>query len=247
MGLLLVFEGFVCLLVYSPTGWRVSGTRRVSWQEVSSLLCDWPDLFVAFFSLVIFVSLVFIDSLFCVSSPLVLSLSVSSFSFTRQSCDLVFCPPWQHCVDGHCTCKPPYRCPSGGTPVCGHNGRKLNSYCQVTSWGHSLCTWGHRRNVFIKCSVLQAMALSCRTNKPSMSHFGDTCTGSFSKTPNVCDDVITASRHIFISRFSRSAEVQRLHRWRYWSGPARPARHRELWRRCGGGSGVSGAVGHGGC
>ncbi|XP_036969035.1 uncharacterized protein cfi [Acanthopagrus latus] len=84
-------------------------------------------------------------------------------NFTRHSCALVFCPPWQHCVDGHCTCKPPYRCPSGGTPVCGHNGRKLNSYCQ-------------------------AMALSCRTNKPSMSHFGDTCTADQPKFRGSIDE-----------------------------------------------------------
>lgn len=134
---LLVFERFVCLFVYSPTGWRVSGTCRVSWQEVSSLLA------LGLFHSVVFVLLVFIRSLFCVSSHLVLSFSFSLFSLTRQSCDLVFCPPWQRCVDGRCSCKPPYSCPSGQTPVCGHNGRKLNSYCQVTSWGHSVHTWGH--------------------------------------------------------------------------------------------------------
>uniref|UniRef100_A0A671UDC8 Complement factor I-like n=1 Tax=Sparus aurata TaxID=8175 RepID=A0A671UDC8_SPAAU len=84
-------------------------------------------------------------------------------NLTRQSCDLVFCPPWQRCVDGRCSCKPPYSCPSGQTPVCGHNGRKLNSYCQ-------------------------AMALSCRTNKPVMSHFGDTCTADQPKFRGSIDE-----------------------------------------------------------
>ncbi|XP_029940679.1 complement factor I [Salarias fasciatus] len=70
---------------------------------------------------------------------------------TRASCDLVFCSPWERCIHGFCACKPPYLCPlEGGTPVCGRNGRTYRSYCQV-------------------------MALSCRTGRPSMSHFGSNC------------------------------------------------------------------------
>uniref|UniRef100_A0A3B5M1L7 SRCR domain-containing protein n=1 Tax=Xiphophorus couchianus TaxID=32473 RepID=A0A3B5M1L7_9TELE len=48
------------------------------------------------------------------------------------SCGLVFCPPWQRCVEGQCTCKLPYLCPTEGVePVCGQNHRTFTSYCQV--------------------------------------------------------------------------------------------------------------------
>uniref|UniRef100_UPI003AAD42CE complement factor I-like n=1 Tax=Centroberyx gerrardi TaxID=166262 RepID=UPI003AAD42CE len=71
--------------------------------------------------------------------------------FTRASCDLVFCPPWERCINGHCSCKLPYQCPREGVaPVCGRDGRQYLSYCQ-------------------------AMALSCRTKRPLMSHFGENC------------------------------------------------------------------------
>ncbi|XP_037533070.1 complement factor I [Nematolebias whitei] len=70
---------------------------------------------------------------------------------TRESCGLVFCPPWQRCTDGQCTCKLPYLCPSEGMkPVCGLNHRNYYSYCQV-------------------------MAVSCRNKKPLFSHFGESC------------------------------------------------------------------------
>nr|XP_057922678.1 complement factor I-like isoform X1 [Doryrhamphus excisus] len=70
---------------------------------------------------------------------------------TRASCDVVFCPPWERCIEGHCSCKPPYLCPvEDMTPVCGRNNRKYRSYCQV-------------------------MALGCRNKKSTMSHFGDEC------------------------------------------------------------------------
>ncbi|CAN9509386.1 unnamed protein product [Ophioblennius macclurei] len=72
-------------------------------------------------------------------------------NWTRASCDLVFCSPWERCIDGRCTCKPPYLCPfAGGTPVCGRDYRKYRSYCQV-------------------------MALACRNRKSTMSHFNATC------------------------------------------------------------------------
>ncbi|GLD69449.1 complement factor I-like protein [Lates japonicus] len=71
---------------------------------------------------------------------------------TRESCDLVFCPPWQRCINGRCTCKPPYLCPAEGmTPVCARDNKQLRSFCQ-------------------------AMAASCQSKKPFMSHFGTTCT-----------------------------------------------------------------------
>uniref|UniRef100_A0A8D0DBK5 trypsin n=1 Tax=Sander lucioperca TaxID=283035 RepID=A0A8D0DBK5_SANLU len=70
---------------------------------------------------------------------------------TRASCDLVFCPPWERCIDGRCSCKPPYLCPvENVTSVCGLDNRSYRSYCQ-------------------------AMALSCRTKQPVMSHFGVHC------------------------------------------------------------------------
>ncbi|XP_044198390.1 uncharacterized protein cfi [Thunnus albacares] len=70
---------------------------------------------------------------------------------TRASCDLVFCPPWERCINGQCSCKPPYLCPTENVhPVCGRNSRNYRSYCQV-------------------------MAVSCRTKKPTMSHFGENC------------------------------------------------------------------------
>uniref|UniRef100_A0A4W6DI10 trypsin n=1 Tax=Lates calcarifer TaxID=8187 RepID=A0A4W6DI10_LATCA len=53
---------------------------------------------------------------------------------TRESCDLVFCPPWQRCINGRCTCKPPYLCPAEGmTPVCARDNKQLRSFCQVTT------------------------------------------------------------------------------------------------------------------
>ncbi|XP_071393531.1 complement factor I-like, partial [Centroberyx affinis] len=71
--------------------------------------------------------------------------------FTRASCDLVFCPPWERCINGRCSCKLPYQClREGMAPVCGRDNRQYLSYCQV-------------------------MALSCRTKKPLMSHFGENC------------------------------------------------------------------------
>ncbi|XP_068569176.1 complement factor I [Cebidichthys violaceus] len=71
--------------------------------------------------------------------------------FTRGSCDLVFCRPWERCIDGHCSCKPPYLCPAEGVhSVCGLDNKNYRSYCQV-------------------------MALSCYKQRPAMSHFGGNC------------------------------------------------------------------------
>uniref|UniRef100_A0A3Q3WRG9 trypsin n=1 Tax=Mola mola TaxID=94237 RepID=A0A3Q3WRG9_MOLML len=70
---------------------------------------------------------------------------------TRASCDLVFCRPWERCVDGKCLCKTPYLCPvENVTAVCGLDHRNYRSYCQL-------------------------MALSCRTKRPVFSHFGVKC------------------------------------------------------------------------
>ncbi|XP_007568149.1 complement factor I [Poecilia formosa] len=82
---------------------------------------------------------------------------------TRASCGLVFCPPWQRCVEGQCTCKLPYLCPTEGVkPVCGQNHRTFTSYCQ-------------------------AMASSCRTKKPVVSHFGNICTVNIPKYQSFLD------------------------------------------------------------
>ncbi|XP_061565817.1 complement factor I isoform X2 [Cololabis saira] len=76
---------------------------------------------------------------------------------TRASCDRVFCAPWERCIEGQCSCKPPYLCPLEGVePVCGRDGRNYRSYCQV-------------------------MAVSCRSRKPVMSHFGQLCKGNVLK------------------------------------------------------------------
>nr|XP_033466167.1 complement factor I-like [Epinephelus lanceolatus] len=83
--------------------------------------------------------------------------------FTRASCDLVFCPPWQRCIEGQCSCKPPYLCPAENvTAVCGQDNRNYRSYCQV-------------------------MAYSCLTKKPAMSHFGKNCGASYPKYSSSID------------------------------------------------------------
>uniref|UniRef100_A0A4W6DHX4 trypsin n=1 Tax=Lates calcarifer TaxID=8187 RepID=A0A4W6DHX4_LATCA len=69
-----------------------------------------------------------------VISVIHLSLSHAGNLLTRESCDLVFCPPWQRCINGRCTCKPPYLCPAEGmTPVCARDNKQLRSFCQVTT------------------------------------------------------------------------------------------------------------------
>uniref|UniRef100_A0A3B4VGR7 Peptidase S1 domain-containing protein n=1 Tax=Seriola dumerili TaxID=41447 RepID=A0A3B4VGR7_SERDU len=53
--------------------------------------------------------------------------------FTRESCDLVFCPPWQRCVNGLCSCKPAYLCPTEGKPaqVCSQTLTCRFFYCVI--------------------------------------------------------------------------------------------------------------------
>uniref|UniRef100_A0A3P9JRF1 SRCR domain-containing protein n=1 Tax=Oryzias latipes TaxID=8090 RepID=A0A3P9JRF1_ORYLA len=59
---------------------------------------------------------------------------------TRASCGRVFCSPWQRCIDGVCSCKPPYMCPRDGVKaVCTRNHKRYLSYCQVT---HAVRTQG---------------------------------------------------------------------------------------------------------
>lgn len=51
---------------------------------------------------------------------------------TRESCGLVFCRPWERCLYGRCSCKPPSMCPTENvTEVCDRNNRKFRSFCQV--------------------------------------------------------------------------------------------------------------------
>ncbi|XP_061441385.1 complement factor I-like isoform X2 [Rhineura floridana] len=53
-------------------------------------------------------------------------------SYTLNSCEKVFCQPWERCMDGSCSCKLPYQCPKNGTSVCSTDKRTLN-YCQLKS------------------------------------------------------------------------------------------------------------------
>uniref|UniRef100_A0A3Q3A2P0 trypsin n=2 Tax=Kryptolebias marmoratus TaxID=37003 RepID=A0A3Q3A2P0_KRYMA len=82
---------------------------------------------------------------------------------TRASCSLVFCPPWERCIDGQCSCKPPYLCPfEDMKPICGTNHRNYRSYCQ-------------------------AMAVSCRNKNPLFSHFGENCKDNIPKFKSSVD------------------------------------------------------------
>ncbi|XP_074084816.1 complement factor I isoform X2 [Macrotis lagotis] len=53
--------------------------------------------------------------------------------YTSQSCDKVFCHPWEKCIDKSCTCKLPYQCPKTISLVCSTTGRNYNNYCQLKS------------------------------------------------------------------------------------------------------------------
>uniref|UniRef100_A0A8C5M1D4 Complement factor I n=1 Tax=Leptobrachium leishanense TaxID=445787 RepID=A0A8C5M1D4_9ANUR len=54
--------------------------------------------------------------------------------YTANSCNKVFCAPWQRCVDGRCTCKMPYQCPKNGSfTVCTDRKRSFLNYCQLKS------------------------------------------------------------------------------------------------------------------
>ncbi|KAM6441328.1 complement factor I-like [Liasis olivaceus] len=55
-------------------------------------------------------------------------------SYTENSCNKVFCQPWQKCVYGSCLCKIPYQCPKNGTSVCAANKRTFRNYCQLKSY-----------------------------------------------------------------------------------------------------------------
>ncbi|CAL8238788.1 unnamed protein product, partial [Lota lota] len=86
--------------------------------------------------------------------------------YSRNSCDRMFCLPWQRCVEGKCACKPPYMCPKKDrAPICGHDGRKYLSYCQV-------------------------MSASCLYKRVLMSHFLDvseTCSARVPKFSSTLD------------------------------------------------------------
>ncbi|XP_027693207.1 complement factor I isoform X2 [Vombatus ursinus] len=53
--------------------------------------------------------------------------------YTRQSCEKVFCHPWEKCIEGKCHCKLPYQCPKAVRPVCSNTGKTYNNYCQLKS------------------------------------------------------------------------------------------------------------------
>ncbi|TNN55854.1 Complement factor I [Liparis tanakae] len=121
-------------------------------------------------------------------------------NLTRASCDLVFCPPWQRCVEGRCSCKPPYMCPvRGEDTVCGLDHRTYRSYCQEggacrQEGGACRQEGGAYRQEGGACRqeggacrqeggalgplsrrVFQVMALSCLKKRAAMSHFGGRC------------------------------------------------------------------------
>ncbi|XP_020857004.1 complement factor I isoform X2 [Phascolarctos cinereus] len=54
-------------------------------------------------------------------------------NYTRQSCEKVFCHPWEKCIEGSCLCKLPYQCPKAVMPVCSNTGKTYNNYCQLKS------------------------------------------------------------------------------------------------------------------
>ncbi|KAG8005891.1 Complement factor I, partial [Nibea albiflora] len=111
---------------------------------------------------------------------------------TRASCDLVFCPPWERCIEGHCSCKLPYQCPTEGmTPVCGLDKRNYRSYCQ-------------------------AMAVSCRIKKPIMSHFGDKCEENYPKFKSSIDPG-TGLVKVFIPENSPEGGEDLLVCWKIWN------------------------------
>ncbi|XP_030609954.1 complement factor I [Archocentrus centrarchus] len=101
---------------------------------------------------------------------------------TRASCDVAFCPPWERCFEGRCTCKLPYLCPTETlNPVCGRDNRIYRSYCQV-------------------------MALSCRTKKSFMSHFGENCDANLPKFTSSIDEQ-TGLVRLFIPNSSGVEEL----------------------------------------
>ncbi|XP_048365819.1 complement factor I [Sphaerodactylus townsendi] len=55
-------------------------------------------------------------------------------SYTINSCNKVFCQPWQRCMGGTCSCKLPYQCPKNGTSVCSMEGKTFRTYCQLKSY-----------------------------------------------------------------------------------------------------------------
>ncbi|XP_053111528.1 complement factor I [Hemicordylus capensis] len=55
-------------------------------------------------------------------------------SYTQNSCEKVFCQPWQRCVEGTCVCKLPYQCPRNGTSVCSAQRKTFRNYCQLKSF-----------------------------------------------------------------------------------------------------------------
>ncbi|XP_061441388.1 complement factor I isoform X2 [Rhineura floridana] len=56
-----------------------------------------------------------------------------SKNYTLNSCEKVFCQPWQRYVDGFCSCKLPYQCPRNGTSVCSTDRKTFQNYCQLRS------------------------------------------------------------------------------------------------------------------
>lgn len=108
---------------------------------------------------------------------------------TRESCGLVFCLPWQRCLHGRCSCKPPNMCPTKNvTQVCGRDDRKYLSFCQL-------------------------MALSCFTKRPEFSHFGETCEGNPRFSTSIYPN--TGAVQVFVPNSSSGEEM--LICWKKWN------------------------------
>ncbi|XP_077400897.1 complement factor I [Vanacampus margaritifer] len=105
---------------------------------------------------------------------------------TRASCDLTFCPPWERCFNGRCSCKPPYLCPAKDTAVvCGWKRRTYYSYCQV-------------------------MAVSCRTGESAMSHFGAKACSGYRATFSSSLDPHTGAVTLLVPHESSPGGTKRL-------------------------------------
>ncbi|XP_046725999.1 complement factor I isoform X2 [Silurus meridionalis] len=78
--------------------------------------------------------------------PRLLSQECLLHSYTRLSCQKVFCPPWERCINGRCVCKVPNQCPRIGPRVCNMEQKQSLTLCH-------------------------AQAVACRDKKPYFSHY----------------------------------------------------------------------------
>ncbi|KAI5609289.1 complement factor I [Silurus asotus] len=67
-------------------------------------------------------------------------------NYTRLSCQKVFCPPWERCINDRCVCKVPNQCPRIGPRVCNMEQKQSLTLCH-------------------------AQAVACRDKRPYFSHY----------------------------------------------------------------------------